>query len=164
MALVFTKIEPLAHALNASFPKAAIVGVDGWTGVGKTTLANALAGELNGSTYDLDDALILDRKSYVPALQLDQIADALARPNGFLFVSGICLRQVLEQVGCEASAHVYVKRMATWGWADEDELEGGSLSEIRRSNGGEATRLEMRLYHAKWQPHLKADYEFHRFE
>lgn len=129
--------------------------------MGKTTLADALAGELGGSSYDLDSALIRDRKSYVPALQFDRIAEALAKPTGVLFVSGICLRQVLEQVGCAANAHIYVKRMATWGWADEDELKGGSLAIMHGSSGGDATRLEMRLYHEQWRPHLRADFEFH---
>lgn len=98
---------------------------------------------------------------FVPALQLDVIRDGLAELKGLLFMSGICLRQVLELIGCEADAHVYLKRMAMWGWADEDELTGGSLREIPGASG-EVTRREMRAYHEQWRPHLRADYEFHR--
>lgn len=146
---------------KARFPHGAIIGIDGWTGVGKTTLANALAGKLNGTAYDLDSALDRDRKCYVAAVRLNEVAEALAVPPGFHFVSGICLRQVLEKAGRAADAHIYIKRMAIWGWADEDELTGGSLTGLRGSSGGDATRREMRLYHERGQPHLNADFEFH---
>lgn len=148
-------------AIAADLPKTAVVGIDGWTGVGKTTLAKALADALDGSIFDLDSALNRDCESYVPSLRLGEIAEALAAPAGLLFVSGICLRQVLEQAGRAANAHIYVKRMATWGWADEDELDGGSMPTLA-SKGGEAVRQEMRAYHELWRPHELADFEFQR--
>lgn len=160
MARVFTAVEALAKAIAADLPNNAIVGIDGWTGVGKTTLAKALSDAFGGSIFDLDGALNRDRSSYAPSLRLGEISEALAAPAGLLFVSGICLRQVLGRVGCAANAHIYVKRMATWGWADEDELEGGSLAGLG-ADGGNAVRREMREYHASWLPHLNATYEFH---
>lgn len=160
MARVFTAVEALAQAIAADLPNNAIVGIDGWTGVGKTTLANALSDALDGSIFDLDSALNRDRNSYVPSLRLSEIAEALAAPAGLLFVAGICLRQVLEQAECAANAHIYVKRMAAWGWADENELEGGSMVGLG-SNGGNAVRREMREYHNAWKPHERANYEFH---
>lgn len=139
--------------------KQAIIGIDGWTGVGKSTLASALANQLNASTYDLDTALIRDRQHYVAALKIDEIATALTGRSGLLLVSGICLRQVLEMTGHAADAHIYIKRMATWGWADEDELSG-PMAGISGSLGGDNTRQEMRDYHVRYQPHLNADFEF----
>jgi hypothetical protein len=120
-----------------------------------------LATKLNGTAYDLDSALDRDRKCYVAALRLNEVTEALAAPGGFLFVSGICLRQVLGNARRAADTHIYIKRMATWGWADEDELAGESVAELRGSSGGEATRREMRRYHERMQPHLKADLEYH---
>jgi len=160
LARVFTSVEALASAIAADLPKTAVVGIDGWTGVGKTTLAKALSGALGGSMFDLDSALNRDRGSYVPSLRLGEIAEALTAPVGFLAVSGICLREVLLKAGREAHAHIYVKRMASWGWADEDELKGDALSGLG-SDGGSAVRREMRRYHASWRPHLKANFEFH---
>jgi hypothetical protein len=161
MAGVFTDVDVLATELKTRFPHGSIVGVDGWTGVGKTTLANALANKLGGTAYDLDSALERDQKCYVAALRLNEVAEALAAPRGFLFVSGICLRTALEKAGCTGDAYIYIKRMATWGWPDEDEFAGGSLTDLRGSSGGDATRREMRLYHKRTEPHLKADLEYH---
>jgi hypothetical protein len=50
--------------------------------------------------------------------------------------------------------------MATWGWADEDELTG-KLPEVAEASGA-VVRTELRSYHEKWRPHLVADYEFQR--
>jgi hypothetical protein len=160
LAGIFSDVDALATELKARFPHGAIIGIDGWTGVGKTTLANSLAAKLRGTAYDLDSALERDRKCYVAALRVDEIAEALAAPTGFHFVSGICLRQAMEKAGRSAAAHIYIKRMATWGWADEDELVG-TLTHLRGSSGGDATRREMRLYHERMQPHLNADLEYH---
>jgi hypothetical protein len=162
VASIFNEVGELAPHIADRFKPGAVIGIDGWTGVGKTTLALALARATGGAMFDIDDALVRDRKCFAPALQLDVIRDGLAEPKGLLFVSGICLRQVLELVGCEADAHIYMKRMAMWGWADEDELSG-TLPEVPGASG-EAPRREMRLYHEQWQPHLRADYEYHRLD
>jgi len=67
---------------------------------------------------------------------------------------------VLERAGTQIDAHIYMKRMAIWGWADEDELNDVPF-EVPGS-GGEVIRREMRAYHERWRPHLQVDYEFHR--
>ena len=159
---VFPEVTGLAAEVRRCHPTPAIIGIDGWTGVGKTTLAMALANATGGFTFDIDNALIRDQRCFVPALRLEVIKDALAEPRGLLFVSGICLRQVLDLVSCEVDAHIYVRRMAMWGWADEDELDG-IIPEVPGASG-EAPRREMRAYHQQWRPHLRADYEFHRLQ
>lgn len=158
MPIVFTELAALLEALSPRLTAPAIIGVDGWTGVGKTTLAKALANALDGSSYDLDCALNRNMKRYTSALRLAEVSEALQRPERPLFVSGICLRQVLANVGHSATAHIYVKRMATWGWADEDELKG-SIPEVPGASG-ERVREELRRYHQEWSPHVRADFEF----
>lgn len=157
--MILTDSRHLAKEIQDRSDRDAIVGIDGWTGVGKTSLAKVLANATGGSTFDLDTALDKDRNCYVAALRIDEIRRGLAA-GGLLFVSGICLRQVLALVEVRADAHVYVKRMATWGWADEDDL----LAKIPEFAGssGESLRQEMRRYHLKWKPHLRSTYEFHR--
>jgi hypothetical protein len=88
---------------------------------------------------------------------------AVAKASGILFVSGVCLREILKRAEVQADAHIYVKRMASWGWCDEDEMESHGVAEIPGSSG-EFLRAEMRQYHGQWQPHHIADYEFHRLD
>ena len=160
MSLVFTQLDTLVGALGRRVAHLGIIGIDGWTGVGKTTLAAALATALDGSSYDLDRALTHDQRRYVSALRLPEISEALAHSPRPLFVSGICLLEVLAKAGASLDAHIYVKRLATWGWADEDELTG-TVPEVPGASG-ELVRQELRNYHHDWKPHLVCDYEFQR--
>lgn len=156
--MIFTHASQLASELTARFNGEGIIGIDGWTGAGKTKLATALAAASWGRMFDLDTALAKDQNCYVAALDMSVIRRSLG-DNGLLFVSGICLRQVLEQAEVKARAYIYVKRMAVWGWADEDDLLG-KIPEFPGSSG-EGVRGEMRRYHNTWQPHVTAMYEFH---
>ncbi len=160
--IVFNDVDKLATDIVARVGAPAIIGVDGWTGAGKSTLAEKLALATGGSWFDLDNALVHDQGCFVNALRFDCVSNWLTQISGFGFISGVCLRQALEVAGIRAAMHIYVKRMATWGWADEDELYENVLSGVRGSSGGHALRLEMRDYHQQWQPHKNADYEFHR--
>ncbi|GMN04552.1 hypothetical protein [Erythrobacter sp. MTPC3] len=156
----YTDTRDLANSLRPRLGGSGIVGIDGWTGVGKTTLAQGLAHELDGSVFDLDCALAHNQGAYVSALRMDEILEALVSQRRPLMVSGICLLEVIEKAGTQLDASVYVKRMAAWGWADEDELDGIDFGLPGAS--GEAVRKELRSYHQRWQPHLHADYEFQR--
>ncbi|MGN6277506.1 MAG: hypothetical protein ACTHM8_02135 [Sphingomonas sp.] len=162
MTLAFTDPIALAKVVRVQIAAPAIVGVDGWAGVGKTTLAESLAGCVGGASYDLDAGLIRNQGYFVGAIRTEEIARALQGIRGLIFVSGICLRQVLANVGVVASAHIYIKRMAEWGWADEDELVAHRMPEIMGASGA-AMREELRHYHRVWEPHLLRDFEFHRF-
>jgi hypothetical protein len=157
----FIELDALTEAIVKRFAAPAVIGIDGWTGVGKTTLGEKLAGKLGGCSYDLDSALTHDLRRYRTAIRIDEVSQALRQPDRFMFVSGICLRQVLADAGCAAAGHVYVKRMAAWGWADEDELVAGHIPEIPGASG-ELVRQELRSYHEHWRPHLQADFEFQR--
>ena len=63
---------------------------------------------------------------------------------------------------------IYVKRMAKWGWADEDEMNGNKLEELAALNSmnssAPALRLEVRQYHREFRPHEVADIVFERLE
>ena len=158
--MIFGEPLQLAAEIRRLVGVGGIIGVDGWLGAGKSFLAEALAASTQGEAVDLDVYLETNRNCYVAALRLEEISSRLSG-GGLLFVSGICLRHVLHLIGVEAKAHVYIKRMASWGWADEEEISG-ALLEFPNSSGVKL-REELRQYHAEWQPHTKADFEYQRF-
>lgn len=160
MPIVLKEKQELVHALYGRVESSSIVGIDGWTGVGKTTLGKSIAEELGGSSYDLDLALTRNLKKYVSNLRMSEVSKVLTEAPRPLVISGICLLKALAMAEIELDVSIYVKRMASWGWADEDELTGLAL-EIPGASG-ELLRREMRIYHQDWQPHLNADYEFWR--
>lgn len=86
------------------------------------------------------------------------------------------MRQVLETSGLRPDAYVYVKRMARWGWADEDSLEinGNVEDHLERLREEVAALLaaearpalglweEVIRYHGTYRPHKQADFVFLR--
>jgi hypothetical protein len=139
--------------------------IDGWLGSGKTTLALTLASHFNGSAIDVDCYLTQQQDKFVEALDINRLVNDIQQAT-CPFVSGICMRQVHAIIGNPSALHVYVKRMANWGWADEDEALAinGPLHELDKIAPPGAATLETRGYHEKWQPHIIADAVFERFE
>ena len=156
----FIDANDLATALHEQCSATAIIAIDGWTGCGKSTLAAFVANQIGALHFDLDSALCRDQGSYVPSINLDSVKAALESVQSRAVVSGICSLQIFQAAGIPVECHIYIKRMATWGWADEDELQG-CLPEFSGSSG-EALRSELRKYHRLWLPHITAHHEFHR--
>lgn len=158
--MIFTNVESVANVARACCSANPVIVIDGWIGSGKSTLAEALAADIGALHFDLDSALLQDQGNYVPSLDLGVIRNAIIDRTEPLVVSGICALQVFEKVGVRLDFYVYVKRMAIWGWADEQELAGG-IPEVPGASG-EVVRNELRAYHQKWKPHVLATHEYHR--
>lgn len=158
--MIFNDVESTARIARDCCAANGVILIDGWTGSGKSTLAAELATEIRAVHFDLDSALKQDQGNYVASLNLDVVRNAIQSRTGALVVSGICALEVLDKVGVESDLHVYVKRMAVWGWADELDLEGG-IPEVQGASG-EVVRNELRAYHQKWRPHISATHEYHR--
>jgi hypothetical protein len=145
-----------------------IVAIDGLPGSGKSTLGEQVAAALGAQQVDFVDFLVKDQGEFVGALRTDELAVALTSPPGLVIASGVCMLQVLDRLDFKADVLVYVKRMAIWGWADEDEVVGDQLEELARLNGMSPDdlplHLEVREYHREFVPHERADVVLERLE
>jgi len=155
---LISSLSELAVFLSGS----SVVAVDGKDGSGKTFTARYLSKELRGAPIDFDD--FVDRDcGFLAGLRLDELRNAIefaARP---LFLSGVCMMDVLDRLAVQVDAVVYVKRMAGSLWRDEDELFGDALEAYDRA-GYPAYPLdyEIREYHRRRRPHEHATFTFMR--
>lgn len=146
-----------------------LVAIDGFQGSGKSTLAKAIGQALKLKVFNADDYLARNQGSFFNHLDLDRLATDVTAA-GPCIVEGLCCLQILHAIGRSADSLVYVKRMAIWGWADEDELESYAanglaplpepvepLAKSLQSLWDEAAR-----YHTHFQPHLVANVVFER--
>jgi len=162
MAKIVTDLRELEAAL-AGLPAHVLIAIDGWNGVGKTTAARALAPALGRACIDLDEFLGEPSGAFVSNLDLEglQAAFAFSIPA---IVSGVCLRDVFDLIGAPPARHVYIKRMAKWGWADQEEAEGlgGDYVVIDAAVPPPPLMVEVREYHWRVKPQDRADVVFER--
>lgn len=170
----FTSATELAQALRAA--EARRIGVDGSDGVGKTPLAQAIAGILRYQLFSLDDYLHKEQGAFVPNIHYDKLASDLAKAQSFV-VEGVCLLQVLARAAADIDKLVYLKRFHLGVWADERELHlaedvesflrkerkfvgllGGSDQPVQNLGLAE----EIIRYHASYRPQENADFVYRR--
>jgi uridine kinase len=138
-------------------PLPAVIGVEGFTGSGKSHLADDLAARLSATAVHLDSFLPAPAggsQPYVERLDLPALAAAL-QADPVVVVEGICLRDALDRIGGALDFAVYVRRISTVGlWhdgLDMDDFEAGQT--VTRD---EPERSDM-LYHCARRPHTLAD-------
>jgi hypothetical protein len=145
-----------------------LIAIDGTTGAGKSFLRNQLARALCAHELEFDEYLIRDREEFVRALKMKDLANALTQLQTPVVASGVCMLKVLQQLQIEPDVLVYVKRMAIWGWADHDEVEGDEIEELAAHIGLSTDdlqlHLEVRQYHRDFRPQHTADVIFERLE
>ncbi|MGZ5164027.1 MAG: hypothetical protein ACXWIT_26655 [Burkholderiales bacterium] len=146
-----------------------IVGVEGFTGSGKSSLADALAKDLGAFVAHTDDYVTGEDESLPYPDRLDYgriqsvVAGAIAG-SAMVIVEGICLREALRRSGVSAGLLVYVKRLAENGlWHDGFHLEDYETEAAIVENREEPHRSDF-TYHSAERPHEQANIVFHRVE
>jgi hypothetical protein len=147
----------VADVLRTSYASARVIVIDGWMASGKSCLANALAAQFAVAHCDLDAFLQSEREVFYSALRLDHLRSEIAKHQRII-VSGVCVLQVMEALHQVVDVLVYVQRMAVWGWADADEVEGAADTDLR------PLACEVRAYHRRYRPHERADIVVERME
>lgn len=141
-----------------------LIAIDGFQAAGKTTLAKQLANHLCLTVVSADDYLNRNQGSFFRHLDLKKLSAVLCQQERCIF-DGVCCLQVLQAIGVRANVLVYVKRMAIWGWADQEELEtfveGSSPFGSQEPDPLQITLhnlwSEVAKYHHQYRPHLVAN-------
>ena len=156
---VATTIEQLMTLVSADpISGRGLLGIDGFHGAGKTTLAVTLAEKMGGIRVGLDSYVERSREAdrYVGLLRLEDLArdlNGLSQRFQCVVIEGVCLLEALAAVGVEPDRLLYVRKISAQGlWHDGFHLEdysagvpaGGWLAESVYS------------YHQQYQPHVRA--------
>lgn len=161
-------IEELLGELQSIEPQPRIITIDGWPNAGKSTLATNLAALMGAVHLDLDTFLIKDQGVFVEAIRYEELQSAIDISSAPLIISGVCMLAVLERISLAPDCKIYLKRMASWGWADQDEIEGQMLEIVAEALGKQVSEyalpVEVRAYHTSHVPHENADIAFLRYE
>ena len=166
---------PEEVASAASVHAIRVIAIDGFQASGKTTLARTLSKQLGIPAVSADDYLVKNQGAFFKYLKFEELSAALRAHERYIF-EGVCCLQILQTIGVAASAVVYVKRMAVWGWADEDELEsfvgapsgepGSNSSAVEARDPLQITLQnlweEVAEYHRQYRPHEVANLVFER--
>ncbi len=158
--------KSLASWLAARPP--GLVVFDGLPGAGKTTLARILASSSGSPAIDADDFLNEKPGVFLQGLRIADlttaIGSAMARVPRVL-LSTICARQVVQRIGIEVTAFVYVLLLTPAGELDEkyaleseDDFDRGEQA----ADGIRGVDLEVREYHWLCKPRRDADAIFER--
>ena len=112
-----------------------LIAIDGVHGVGKSTLARALAQRLGCEAIAADDFLQRNRGLYVDAILIDDLRgrlNATLASVSAVILEGVCARAVVERLGLTATAFVYVKRLTPAGVPSDWQIldaENGEVAE-----------------------------------
>lgn len=162
---IFTDVGILASVIEEQFYNNAVIGIDGWFCAGKTVLGKNLAAALGAKFFDLDTAVAKHAGKFVDAADLELVRQNALDQDRLTFLSGAFMLEVMQRTRITLNALIYVKRVSPTGhWHDADELKGGPLNTLKGNSHQEGMLAEIRNYHEKWQPHLKADFEFRRVD
>lgn len=168
------------------------VAVDGIDGSGKSTLARALAQRSGWTILHLDDYLHKDQGTYVQHIDAERLKGDLRALDGVVIVEGVCVLAVLERVAEPVVAHIYVKRLGSYGaWLDEEDscvdcsveeklaelsaqvahfakhrglVDSDAVGVSASATGLTEFREEVIRYHAAYRPFETATFVFERVE
>lgn len=171
------EVTTIAEVVNALRSRnARCVGIDGSDGVGKSTLAKAVASEMGLPIFHLDDYLVRKQGGFLEFLQYPRLRQEIASASEYI-IEGVCLLKALDQIGATIDVLVYVKRYHLGCWSDERELDVEEpleqflkkerefvqlLSADKSSSTDLGLSEEIIRYHYARRPHRNAQLIFRR--
>jgi hypothetical protein len=162
------------------------IGIDGVDAAANADVAGELAEALECPTLNVADYLHQNQGGYVDFIDYPALKSAVSSMPAFV-LSGLCLAEVLENLGVSLDGNIYIKRMHEGVWMDEDdcvfpdgidaaiETLTENLAAISRhldeadehpgrvsDDSSSDFVLEIMHYHDSWQPQESADVVFER--
>lgn len=154
--------------------------IDGIDDAGKSFLGKKLSELLKVEWLDIDLFLEKNQGTFINAIKYGELKNTvnekLSKNN--LIICGICALEVLKRIDTNCDILIYVKKMNRYGkekfWENEDfnstEDPRDKIKRIYISLENEEydeknhqIEIEVREYHIKYKPHMKADIIFERF-
>lgn len=165
---IISNYEMLSDKIN-QLNRPVVVGIEGFSGSGKSSLADALAKKLNALLINTDKYVSGKDESLSYQNRLNYnlikstITNVIVEPSIVIF-EGICLRETLRRLGTTANFMVYVKHVAENGlWHDGFHLEDYQTDVKIFENCKEPNRSDF-IYHLKEHPQEQANIVFHRVD
>ena len=166
-APVVYEVPALTERIRKSYGAVQIIGIDGFTSAGKTTLADRLSVLLDADVVSTDDHVERQEgnRGYVDQLNLASIKDSVEksiRAERRVILEGICLREVIaySAIPTDSIVHVYVKQISK----NSDDNSWGDGDWLELFEQGDHVALEPHLsafrYHEKVCPHELANFEY----
>ena len=166
MPSTFVSTDALYDALNLSRQTGRVIGIEGHSTSGKSHLGKELA-NASGATLISTDTYARERQHgdrYQDLIDLARLrADVVVgSERRFVFVEGICLRDVLNAADVKPDLFVYIKRITAAGlWADDPE---NYLTDGRPNPDLSWVDRQSALYHIQHSPLEFADFVYERRE
>ncbi|MCF8083763.1 MAG: hypothetical protein K9M96_11755 [Deltaproteobacteria bacterium] len=172
-AAIFTDEYALIESIeNLSLKFSGIVSIDGADGVGKSTLAGKIAGELNLPHIEIDTFVQEQQGGYIDHIDYDRLSESIKQAiisNQVIILEGICVQQVLKKLGLNSNAKVYVRVINNYGfWMDRirffplDKSADEMIAERKAKRSPLGHVEDIIQYHYAFQPHENTDYIFER--
>jgi hypothetical protein len=135
------KVTSITQLLSClTLPSEGLLAIDGFYGVGKSTVARELATQLGVRAIHLDDYLMRNRGNFVDFLRYSELEQALShRP---LIVEGVCLLAVLDRFNAKPDTLIYVESL------ESNRIKAGRSSPFA---------AEVLDYYHRWKPSRVAD-------
>lgn len=141
--------------------KCGIISIDGCCGVGKTTLASSLANAFGGAAIDLDNFLNRNANCFAAAVRLNELGSSLKCINEKIFLSGICMQDILSRLHLRPALKIYVERVSACGVPQNLDIVDAEADIFACGlSSSSAIERELANYHAKFMPRRLADVIF----
>lgn len=124
-----------------------VIAIDGYHGIGKSTIAREVAARLHLPCVHLDDFLVRNQGAFLECLRYEQLSLALCqRP---VMVEGVCLLAALKRLAITADVLVYVRaaELVRISEKEPDDIRSRETQLLR----------EVKDYHRQFEPIQKAD-------